>query len=263
MDKLSYLSNSDPSFIDSLYQSYLNDPESVDFGWQKFFEGFDFGQQFGDGEGEGAVPGSPPEHVLKEINVVNMINGYRDRGHLFTSTNPVRERRKYYPGKELETFGLNEDDLDTVSNVGVEVGLGPATLRDIRKLIEDTYCQSIGAEFKYIRNPEKIKWLQERMEGERNTPNFSLERKKRILQKLNEAVVFENFLGTKFLGQKRFSLEGAESLIPALDSVIEKGADLGIREFVIGMAHRGRLNVLTNILGKSYESIFSDRKSVV
>lgn len=256
MDKLSYLSNADSSYVDGLYQAYLTDPESIDFGWRKFFEGFDFGQN-GGSEVSG-TPGSTPEHVLKEINVLNMINGYRDRGHLFTATNPVRERRKYYPGKELETFGLSEDDMDTIFNAGIEVGLGPATLRDIRQLIEDTYCQSIGAEFKYIRNPEKIKWLEERMESERNTPNFSIERKKRILTKLNEAVVFESFLGTKFLGQKRFSLEGAESMIPALDSVIEKGADIGIQEFVIGMAHRGRLNVLTNILGKSYESIFTE-----
>ncbi|WP_353128760.1 2-oxoglutarate dehydrogenase E1 component [Parapedobacter pyrenivorans] len=253
MDKLSYLSNADSAYIDSLYEAYKQDPDAVDFGWQKFFEGFDFGQN-----GTGNATQATPDHVLKEINVLNMINGYRDRGHLFTETNPVRQRRKYYPGKELETFGLSESDMDTVFNAGVEIGLGPATLRDIRQLIEDTYCRSIGAEFKYIRSPDKIKWLQERMEGERNTPNFPLERKKRILQKLNEAVVFENFLGTKFLGQKRFSLEGAESLIPALDSVIEKGADLGIQEFVIGMAHRGRLNVLTNILGKSYESIFSE-----
>ena len=253
MDKLSYLSNADSAYIDSLYDAYKEDPDSIDFGWQKFFEGFDFGQN-------GTTPGTQatPDHVLKEINVLNMINGYRDRGHLFTETNPVRQRRKYFPGKELETFGLSESDMDTVFNAGVEVGLGPAKLKDIRQLIEETYCRSIGAEFKYIRSPDKIKWLQERMEGERNTPNFPLERKKRILQKLNEAVVFENFLGTKFLGQKRFSLEGAESLIPALDSVIEKGSDLGIQEFVIGMAHRGRLNVLTNILGKSYESIFSE-----
>lgn len=253
MDRLSYLSNADSTYIDSLYQQYKEDPDAVDFGWRKFFEGFDFGKDTFDG-----TPKAAPDHVLKEINVLNMINGYRDRGHLFTETNPVRERRKYYPGKELETFGLSEADLDTVFNAGVEVGLGPAKLRDIRQLIEDTYCRSIGAEFKYIRNPEKIKWLQQRMESERNTPNFPIEKKKRILKKLNEAVVFENFLGTKFLGQKRFSLEGAESLIPALDSVIEKGAELGIQEFVIGMAHRGRLNVLTNILGKSYESIFSE-----
>ncbi|WP_293939661.1 2-oxoglutarate dehydrogenase E1 component [Sphingobacterium sp. UBA5996] len=256
MDNLTYLSNADSAYVDGLYQSYKQDPQSVDFGWQKFFEGFDFGQNAGGTTS--SVGEATPEHVLKEINVLNMINGYRDRGHLFTHTNPVRERRKYYPGKELETFGLAEADMSTVFNAGVEVGLGPATLKDIRQLVEDTYCRSIGAEFKYIRNPEKIKWLQDRMEADRNMPKFSLDTKKRILNKLNHAVVFENFLGTKFLGQKRFSLEGAESLIPALDSVIEKGAEIGIQEFVIGMAHRGRLNVLTNIMGKSYKSVFSE-----
>ena len=254
MDKLSYLSNADSSYIDSLYQSYQEDPESVDFGWQKFFEGFDFGR----GSEANVAGAETPEHFLKEIKVLNMIHGYRDRGHLFTKTNPVRERRKYFPGKELETFGFTEADLNTVFNAGVEVGLGPATLKDIRNLLEETYCQSIGAEFTYIRNPEKVKWFQDRLERERNKPNFSIETKKRILRKLNEAVVFENFLGTKFLGQKRFSLEGAEGVIPALDSVIEKGADLGIEEFVIGMAHRGRLNVLANIMHKTYKDIFSE-----
>ncbi|MGJ1320471.1 2-oxoglutarate dehydrogenase E1 component [Sphingobacterium spiritivorum] len=257
MDNLTYLSNADSSYIDGMYQAYKQDPQSVDFGWQKFFEGFDFGLT----EEKGAISGesgAAPEHFLKEINVLNMINGYRDRGHLFTETNPVRERRKYFPGKELETFGLSEADMDTVFNAGVEVGLGPAKLRDIRQLIEDTYCRSIGAEFRYIRNPEKIKFLQDKMEVERSTPNFSLDKKKRILKKLNEAVIFENFLGTKFLGQKRFSLEGAESLIPALDSIIEKGSEIGIQEFVLGMAHRGRLNVLANIMGKSYKTIFSE-----
>lgn len=254
MDNLSYLNSAHSSYIDSLYQSYKQDPDSVEFGWQKFFEGFDFGRS-----SEGNVAGAEtPEHFLKEINVLNMIHGYRDRGHLFTKTNPVRERRKYYPGKELETFGLSDADLDTVFNAGVEVGLGAATLRDIRQLLEDTYCESIGAEFTYIRNPKKVKWFQDRMETERNKPNFSVDTKKRILKKLNEAVVFENFLGTKFLGQKRFSLEGAEGVIPALDSVIEKGAALGIEEFVIGMAHRGRLNVLANIMHKTYRDIFSE-----
>src|SRR5690606_7637039 len=227
MDKLTYLSNADSGYIDSLYQAYKEDPNAVDVSWQKFFEGFDFGQS----SGGGAVAVETPEQALKEINVLNMINGYRDRGHLFTETNPVRERRRYFPGKELETFGLSEADLDTVFNAGVEVGLGPAKLRDIRQLIEDTYCRSIGAEFRYIRHPEKIKFLQDKMEAERNTPKFTLEEKKRILKELNEAVIFESFLGTKFLGQKRFSLEGAESLIPALDSVIQKGSSLGIEEF--------------------------------
>ncbi len=254
MDNLSYLNSTNSAYIDSLYQSYKEDPNSVDFGWQKFFEGYDFGR----GSDATIVSNETPDHFLKEIKVFNLIDGYRIRGHLFTKTNPVRERRKYFPGKELETFGLSEADLDTVFNAGVEVGLGPAKLSDIRQLLEQTYCQSIGAEYKYIRNPEKIKWFQERMEGERNTPNFSIETKKHILKKLNEAVVFENFLGTKFLGQKRFSLEGAESVIPALDSVIEKGADLGIEEFVIGMAHRGRLNILANILHKTYTDIFSE-----
>ncbi len=256
MDNLSYLSNADSSYIDSLYNSYKEDPESVDFGWQKFFEGFDFGQQ----PGSEAVSSlnSTPQHVLKEINVLNMILGYRQRGHLFTKTNPVRERRKYYPGKELETFGLAESDLETVFNAGVEIGLGPAKLKDILQLLEDTYCQSIGVEYRYLRNAIKFKWFEERMETSRNKANFDKEKKKRILQKLNQAVVFESFLGTKFLGQKRFSLEGAEALIPALDSVIEKGADLGIQEFVLGMAHRGRLNVLTNIMGKTYKDLFSE-----
>ena len=258
MDRLNYINSGNAAYITSLYELYKNDPESVDFGWQKFFEGFDFGK-----EGNVAAPASVAntethDHFLKEINVLNMINGYRSRGHLFTKTNPVRERRKYFPGKELETFGLSDADMDTVFNAGVEVGIGPATLRDIHQLLEETYCESIGAEYMYIRNPIKIKWFEDRMESKRNTPSFSIEEKKLMLNKLNEAVVFENFLGTKFLGQKRFSLEGAEALIPALDSVIQKGSEMGIEEFTIGMAHRGRLNVLTNIMEKPYKEIFSE-----
>jgi 2-oxoglutarate dehydrogenase E1 component len=260
MDRLNYINSANAAFINTLYESYKNDPESVDFGWQKFFEGFDFGRDNA-APGAAAVAGTATEtdkHFLKEINVLNMINGYRSRGHLFTKTNPVRERRKYFPGKELETFGLSDADLDTVFNAGVEVGIGPAKLRDIRQVVEETYCGTIGAEYMYIRNPIKIKWFEDRMESKRNTPSFTVDEKKLMLSKLNEAVVFENFLGTKFLGQKRFSLEGAEALIPALDSVIQKGSELGIEEFTIGMAHRGRLNVLTNIMEKPYKEIFSE-----
>jgi 2-oxoglutarate dehydrogenase E1 component len=258
MDRLTYVNSGNAAYIDSLYEAYKQDPEAVDYGWQKFFEGFDFGQGSAPRTAATAAESGAPEHVLKEINVLNMINGYRTRGHLFTKTNPVRERRKYYPGKELETFGLSEADMDTVFNAGVELGLGSAKLRDIRQLLEDTYCQSIGAEYKYMRNPIKTKWFEERMESKRNQPSFTKEEKTRMLKKINEAVGFENFLGTKFLGQKRFSLEGAEALIPALDSVIEKGSQLGIEEFTIGMAHRGRLNVLANIMGKTYKEIFSE-----
>ncbi|RKR81638.1 2-oxoglutarate dehydrogenase E1 component [Mucilaginibacter gracilis] len=262
MDRLSYLNIDNAAYIDSLHEAYKQDPESVDYGWQKFFEGFDFGQNAQGASVSGAATQATttatPDHILKEINVLNMINGYRARGHLFTQTNPVRERRKYFPGKELETFGLSDADLDTVFNAGTEVGLGAAKLRDIHDMLEQTYCQAIGAEYRYIRNPIKMKWFEDRMEKVRNMPTFSTDEKKRILNKLNQAVVFENFLGTKFLGQKRFSLEGAEALIPALDSVIEKGADLGLEEFVIGMAHRGRLNVLVNIMKKSYKEVFSE-----
>lgn len=255
MDRLNYIDSGNAAYINTLYEAYTQDPESVEYGWQKFFEGFDFGRE---ARGPVSADGETSEHFLKEIKVLNMINGYRTRGHLFTKTNPVRERRKYYPGKELETFGFTEADLDTVFNAGVEVGMGPATLRDIREMLEQTYCQSIGAEYKYIRNPIKSKWFEDRMESKRNTPSFTTEEKLKMLDKLNHAVIFENFLGTKFLGQKRFSLEGAEALIPAMDSVVQRGAELGIQEFVIGMAHRGRLNVLANIMEKTYKEIFSE-----
>jgi len=252
MDRLNYINSGNAAFIDSLYEAYKQDPASVDFGWQKFFEGFDFGR----GAEAPSVSAETPEHFLKEINVLNMIMGYRTRGHLFATTNPVRERRHYFPGKELETFGLSDADLDTVFNAGVEIGIGPAKLRDIRQALEDTYCRTIGAEYRYIRNPIKIKWFEDRMESHRNTPSFTTDQKKAMFNKLSQAVIFENFLGTKFLGQKRFSLEGAEAIIPALDSVIQKGSSLGIEEFIIGMAHRGRLNVLANIMEKTYKEIF-------
>ncbi len=252
MDRLNYINSGNAAFIDSLYETYKQDPSSVDFGWQKFFEGFDFGRS----SEAAAVSTETPDHFLKEIHVLNMIDGYRSRGHLFATTNPVRERRQYFPGKELETFGLSDADMDTVFNAGVELGMGPATLRDIRKVLEDTYCRTIGVEYRYLRNPIKLKWFKDRMESTRNTPSFSVEQKKMMFEKLSEAVIFENFLGTKFLGQKRFSLEGAEAIIPALDSVIQKGSTLGIQEYIIGMAHRGRLNVLANIMEKTYKEIF-------
>ena len=255
MDKFSYISNADVNVIDDLYQQYLTDQDAVDFGWKKFFEGFELGQQKFNGNSKTtALSGD----ALKEINVLNLIHGYRMRGHLFTNTNPVRERRKYEPTLNIQNFGLTPADLDTVFNAGVDVGLGPAKLKDIIALLEQTYCQSIGAEFVYVREPKKIEWLKKKMEGSRNQPNLSLDEKRTILNNLNKATVFENFIHTKFVGQKRFSLEGLETLIPALDAVIQYGGELGIEEFVLGMAHRGRLNVLANILNKTYEQIFKE-----
>lgn len=256
-DQLSFLSNATPEFFEQTYAQYQNDPSSLTIEWQRFFAGFELALETY-GEPQSLATQTLGKEVSKEINVLNLINGYRLRGHLFTKTNPVRERRKYSPDLSLENFGLNDSDLDTVFQAGKDVGLGAASLRKIVELLEDTYCQTIGAEYSYVRSPEMVKWLQDRMESNRNQPNFSLEKKHHILNKLTEAVIFEKFLGTKFVGQKRFSLEGAETLIPALDAVIEKGGELGIKEFVIGMAHRGRLNVLANTLRKEYDEIFSE-----
>lgn len=254
MDKFSYLGNGDVVAIESLYTQFLADKNSVDPSWQQFFEGFEFARKNFDESPSGEIP----EQVRKEFNVINLINGYRARGHLFTLTNPVRERRKYLPTLAIENFGLASSDLETVFQAGTQIGIGPAKLREIIAHLEQTYCQSIGVEYMYIRNPEVVQWLQSRMESSRNTPAFTIEEKKEILHKLNQAVVFENFLHTKFVGQKRFSLEGGETLIPAMNMLVEHGASLGISDYVIGMAHRGRLNVLANILNKTYEDIFTE-----
>ena len=255
MDKFSYVGNAHGAVIDDLYNQYLSTPDTLEPGWKQFFEGFEFARTNFDAS---KASGEVPENVRKEFNVIDLINSYRTSGHLFTKTNPVRERRKYSPTLDKENFGLTDADLDQVFHAGSEIGLGPAKLRDIIAHLDQTYCQSIGAEYRYIRHPEIVNWLQNKMESAKNTPNFNIEEKKRILENLNKAVAFENFLHTKFVGQKRFSLEGAEALIPALDSVVQKGSLLGIEEFIIGMAHRGRLNVLANILNKTYEDIFSE-----
>ncbi|TAE56463.1 MAG: 2-oxoglutarate dehydrogenase E1 component [Bacteroidetes bacterium] len=263
-DQLSFLSNGDPAYFEQVYKTYQADPASVPAEWKRFFDGFEFAlAHYGEGESvknETSRALSPVSEntASKEIAVLNLINDYRMRGHLFAATNPVRKRREHKPPLQKERLGLTDADLDTVFQAGTDVGIGPARLRDIIALLEETYIRSIAVEYKYVRTPEMVMWLQERMERSRNHPSFSIERKKRILGKLNEAVIFERFLGKKFVGQKRFSLEGAETLIPALDAVIEKGAELGIREFSMGMAHRGRLNVLANILHKEYDEIFSE-----
>ncbi|HRD37961.1 MAG TPA: 2-oxoglutarate dehydrogenase E1 component, partial [Bacteroidia bacterium] len=167
-------------------------------------------------------------------------------------------RRTYEPTLALENFGLSDKDLETVFQAGNEIGIGPAKLKDIVAHLNQTYCQSIGAEYMFMREPQVVKWLQERMEKNKNTPNFSKDEKRIILKKLTQAVVFENYLHTKFVGQKRFSLEGGEAVIPAMNALMEHGANLGIQDYVIGMAHRGRLNVLTNIMNKTYKDVFTE-----
>lgn len=256
MDKFSYLGHADADAIEDLYRQYQRDPDQIPSDWKRFFEGFEFARaRFPD---EGETDGADKRDLRNEFNVIDLINAYRERGHLFTKTNPVRVRRKYHPTLDHQNFGLSDADLPALFQAGNEVGIGRNSLENIVAHLRETYCQSIGVEFMYIRSPEIVEWLKNRMESTRNRPEFPPDKKLQILNKLIEGVGFEHFVRKRFPGQKRFSLEGCETLIPALDAVIEKGAGLGIREYVIGMAHRGRLNVLANILKKPYHKIFSE-----
>ncbi len=251
MDKVSYVGNADVNAIDFLYKSYLENPESVDIGWQKFFEGFDFAKTNYD------TDGAVPENFKKEFQVLDLINGYRTRGHLFTKTNPVRTRRQYSPTLAIENFGLSEADMNTVFQAGNDVGIGAATLSDIIAHLEKCYCTSIGIEFMYVREPEVLNWIKTKIES-KDKRKIEKEEKITILKHLDQAVGFESFLNKKYVGQKRFSVEGVEALIPALNKVIQRGSDLGVECFVMGMAHRGRLNTLTNIFQKRAQDIFSE-----
>jgi len=265
MDKYSFLNAAHTAFFADLYDRYLVNPDSVEPSWRAFFQGFDFGQEFSSATFTGselpqmgALSESVPDSIRKEFMVVKLIDAYRSRGHLFTKTNPVRARRTYEPTLDLENFGLNAADLDTVFSAGEILGLKATSLRNIIDHLQAIYCQSIGVEYMYIRKPDRVQWIQNWINVNDNQPSFTADQKKHILKKLTQAVSFEMFLHTKYVGQKRFSLEGNESLIPAIDAIIEKAASIGVKEFVMGMAHRGRLNVLMNIFGKSAKDIFSE-----
>ena len=250
MDPLDFISQAEPQALEQLYQQYRNNPESVDQSWRLFFKGFDLATV---SYGEDA--GNP--QTQKEFQVIGLIQAYRERGHLFTKTNPVRARRVYQPDLSLSHFGLSEEDLKTVFQAGTQVGLGPATLQSIVNHLEETYCHSIGIEYVMIQDVDRQAWVREHIELA-NRPRIELADRIQILKKLSQATLFEEFLQKKFVGQKRFSLEGGETLIAALDAVIESGTEQGVEEVFIGMAHRGRLSTLAHILGKPYEEIFCE-----
>lgn len=252
MNPQSYIANAESEYIDALYSAYKKDPQSIDSSWQKFFEAFDFTK-------------TTYETVLinedilqKELQVNNLINAYRTKGHLKSTTNPIRARKERKPRLALHHFGLTEEELPTTFKAGEALGLGKTSLKAIITTLEKIYCGNIGFEYAYIRDIGIHDWLKAKIEREFLTYTPSIEEKKHILSKLNEASVFENFLQLKYTGQKRFSLEGGETIIPALDAIIQRSAELGVQEIIIGMAHRGRLNVLANIIGKTYESIFDE-----
>ena len=260
MDQFSYIANADTAVISDLYDAYLQDPNSVDTSWQSFFKGFDFHASWSEADGQGTIAvanGKIDSTVIqKEMSVISLIKAFRSRGHLLAKTNPVRPRKDRRPRLELKDYALSDADLDTVFQAGNFLGIGAVTLRKIMESLYKIYTGSIGFEYAFIREDDVKDWLRNKIEKEALAFNPSIEEKKQILSKINEAVVFENFLGTKFLGQKRFGLEGGETTIAGLDALINRSADLGVKEAMIGMAHRGRLNVLANIMHKSYESIF-------
>lgn len=253
MSDYSYVFNAHPEFIDQMYQSYRKDPASVDQDWRLFFEGFDFASDAGQ-EGAGSFSD------VKEFAVLSIIHGFRDRGHLLSTTNPIRQRKDRRPHLNLSDYGLDDSDLDKHFLAGKEIGLENASLRQILDRLHTIYCGNIGFEFSHIERRSQRMWMRDHIEKRNLSPDFGIpiEQKKRILSKLNGAVVFERFLHTKYIGQKRFSLEGGETAIAALDAGINFAASKDVKEVIIGMAHRGRLNVLANIMGKTYEQIFSE-----
>ncbi len=265
MKDFSFITSSHPSFIERLYQDFVRDPEAVDPEFRKFFEGFDFAvSQGAKAPVNGSANGAPKVEeaatgvdLAKELGAYRLILGYRNKGHLIANTNPIRKRKDRGANLNLAFFNLYEDDLDKEFYAGNLIGLGKTSLRNILDHLKRCYAGHVGIEFKYISDQQKVDFLTGEMEKKFLEP-ISLDKKKRILEKLNEGVIFEKFLHTKYVGQKRFSLEGGETTIPALDAIINTSAGLGVKEVVIGMAHRGRLNILANIMGKTYQQIFSE-----
>jgi len=270
MSDFSYVFNAHPSYIESLYKQYQENPESVEDGWRTFFAGFEFSEQDNaNGASNGATngiqngkiaPTTGTNNHKKEFGVMSIIHGYRNRGHLLSKTNPIRERRDRKPHLQLSDYNLSEADQNKVFQAGEEIGMKNATLKQILKRLRTIYTGSIGFEYAHIEKKEKRMWLRDKIENRPLTGDYglSIDKKKRILEKLNGAVGFEDFLHTKYIGQKRFSLEGGETAIAALDAIINKGAADKVEEVIIGMAHRGRLNVLANIMGKTYGHIFNE-----
>ncbi|HRD43019.1 MAG TPA: 2-oxoglutarate dehydrogenase E1 component [Ferruginibacter sp.] len=267
MKDFQYITSSHPSYIENLYNDFVKDPNTVDADLRKFFEGFDFavtnGRSASVKNGNALAPASVSiTNLDKEFAVYRLIAAYRKKGHLIAHTNPIRERKDRHANLGLENFGLTDTDLNTGFEAGKFISLGKATLSAILEKLNKIYTGHVGIEISSLNNEQKVNWLTEAMEIKfAEVP--SLDQRKHILEKLNEAVMFEKFLHTKFIGQKRFSLEGGETTIPALDAIIQTASEHGVEEVVLGMAHRGRLNVLANIMGKTYENIFNEFEGTV
>ncbi len=245
---MSISSNVSPQWLEEQYRLWVSDPGQVTSDWQAFFEGFDLARQ---------TPTTDRDLAAKNSAVDSLIYRYRDLGHLIANTDPLSPAQAEHAELSLAAFGLAEADL-VKTFYPLRFPQQSASLQDIIALLRETYCGEIGVEFMHIQDPVKRDWLKKRMEGNRNRPEFSRDKQLHILEKLQEATLFETFLHRKFLGQKRFSLEGGEVIIPVLDCLLNEAAQRGVSDLIMGMAHRGRLNVLANIFKKPLENIFAE-----
>lgn len=247
-----YTSRPNLEFLETLYKSFTADPTSVGEEWRLFFEGVEFGQGL-------SARGLSEQTGLtnKDLEVYRFINAYRDYGHFEANLNPLSEGMRSYPELSPLKFGIQEADLDQVYVVGEVVGMPGATLREILQHLRESYCGTIAIHFADA-SPSVRKWFINEFEQGRKSFRLTVEEKRRVFEQLGRAESFEKFIHTRYVGKKRFSIEGAESMIPMLESLAETGAEAGLEEIVIGMAHRGRLNVLANFMGKATQMIFSE-----
>ena len=234
--------------IEDAYQRWQKDASTVDASWRTFFEGFELG----------SIRCGIGVESAEQTSVVRLIDAYRDLGHFQAHIDPLSDPPPPHPQLAVTEFGLSESDLDRTFDTSHFLGLHRGTLRQLVAALRETYCRTIGVEYRHIQDTRMRGWLEERMEPRRNQPQTPRRQKMRILMELHFAELFERFLHTRYVGQKRFSLEGAETLVPVMDAIVEKAGDGGVQEMVIGMAHRGRLNLLANIIGKPYEEIFAE-----
>ena len=272
----SYLYGANAPFIEELYEAYLRNPDSVSDAWREYFEEVkgaaqevshtlirqtfvELAKRHGNGQAAAAPAPAIAGAEKKQVSVLQLINAHRFLGARHANLDPLKRQEKpYVPELDPAHYGLTEADMDTVFNTGSLVGPDQMTLREILKAVKETYCGSIGVEYMYITDTAQKRWIQNRLEGVRAKPSFTAEYKRHILERLTAAEILEKYLHTRYVGQKRFSLEGGDSLIPLLDLLVQHSGKHGVQEMVIGMAHRGRLNVLVNTLGKMPKDLFSE-----
>jgi 2-oxoglutarate dehydrogenase E1 component len=248
LERITSLNRSNLKYIEGLYQTFLDNPESLEPQWRVFFEGVEFAQK---------LPGQSGQFSQTELNVYNLIEHYRDYGHLKSKLDPLGLLPPDSNSFALEQFGLSEKELDQSFGVGALIGQPNAKLRDIIAFLEKTYCQTLTLQVAECR-PEVRDWFLKEFEQDPNPLNLSAEDRKEIFRQLARTESLEKFIHTRYVGTKRFSIEGGDALIPMLERVISKGTTIGVEEMVIGMAHRGRINVLANFMEKALEIIFSE-----